>query len=73
MPCPTLKLSLRLALAGVAGVELQDAVLHFEAGEALAHRLLVEHLQVEPAAADHAFGRSGERAGVGAVDGQHRR
>ena len=51
----------RAAPAGVAAVELEDAVLELETAQRLGQRLLVEHHQVEPAGLDLVLRSAGER------------
>ena len=69
---PDVEAQLALALAGIAGIKLQDAVLHLQAGQSLAHRLFVEHLQIEPAPAHQPLGRARQFTGVRTLDDQHR-
>src|SRR5262249_58818220 len=57
-----------LSLAGVARVELQEPILQLEAGEARAHGLLVEHLEIEKAPVHQTLRRAGQPARIGAVD-----
>ena len=47
-PLPDVERDLRLPLAGVATVKLEDPIFEVQAAQQFAQRLLAEHLQIEP-------------------------
>lgn len=71
-PLANVEGELCFALPGLLRIDLQDAVFQVEAGEVDLHRLLVEHLEVRPAALFGTREGVGDLPGVRAVDGENR-